>query len=450
MSFALVLAKNVHLSIGEEVCAFPCQNFAPQFLTFWNALSSHFPLPKTLHFSKQFVFCALSNGVIDRGSKQQSTRSNFRLHRSSFSSKKSKKWIKLIPKTIGNRKRDCAWGYAWGINTTWENLQIEKHKSGRRSFRAPQYWRRVLRFSLPKFCTSVSHLLKCAEFTLSIAKNVALFETVRILRTVNAEALPILCVRYIRWEREREIQREREKDGSDVTIFALKLAMSFALVLAKNVHLSIGEEVCAFPCQNFAPQFLTFWNALSSHFPLPKTLHFSKQFVFFALSNGVIYRGSKQQSTRSNFRLHRSSFSSKKSKTWIKLIPKTIGNRKRDCAWGYAWGINTTWENLQIEKHKSGRRSFRAPQYWRRVLRFSLPKFCTSVSHLLKCAEFTLSIAKNVALFETVRILRTVKWRDWQGIEAAKHTIEFPAAPFFFLVEKIEKMNQINTKNYWK
>ena len=43
-------------------------------------------------------------------------------------------------------------------------------------------------------------------------------------------------------EREREIQRERErereKDGSDVTIVALKLAMSFALLLAKNVHLS--------------------------------------------------------------------------------------------------------------------------------------------------------------------------------------------------------------------
>ena len=42
----------------------------------------------------------------------------------------------LIPKTIGNRKRDCAWGWARGINTTWENLQIEKHKSGRRSFRS--------------------------------------------------------------------------------------------------------------------------------------------------------------------------------------------------------------------------------------------------------------------------------------------------------------------------
>ena len=45
-----------------------------------------------------------------------------------------KKWIKLILKTIGNRKKDCAWGCARGINTTGENLQIEKHKSGRRSF----------------------------------------------------------------------------------------------------------------------------------------------------------------------------------------------------------------------------------------------------------------------------------------------------------------------------
>ena len=29
--------------------------------------------------------------------------------------------------------------------------------------------------------------------------------------------------------------------------------MIFALFLAKNVHLSIGEEFCTFPCQNFAP-----------------------------------------------------------------------------------------------------------------------------------------------------------------------------------------------------
>ena len=150
-------------------------------------------------------------------------------------------------------------------------------------------------------------------------------------------------------ERERYREREREKDGSDVTIVALKLAMSFALLLAKNVHLSI-----IFPS----------WMALSSHFLLPKTLHFSKRFAFFALINGVIDRWLKQQNKRSNFRLHRSSFSPKKSKKWIKLIPKTIGNRKIDCAWGCAWGINTTWENLQIEKHKSGRRSFRSPNWF--------------------------------------------------------------------------------------
>ena len=46
----------------------------------------------------------------------------------------------LIPKTIGNRKRDCAWGCAWGINTTWENLQIEKHKSVRWAERTPSWF----------------------------------------------------------------------------------------------------------------------------------------------------------------------------------------------------------------------------------------------------------------------------------------------------------------------
>ena len=134
------LPKMCTLVLAKSFALFLAKKFAPQFLPSWMALSSHFPLPKTLHFSKQFAFFALSNGVIDRRSKQQSKRSNFRLHRSSLSSKKSKKWIKLIPKTIGNRKRDCAWGCVWGINTTWENLQIEKHKSGRRSFRSPNWF----------------------------------------------------------------------------------------------------------------------------------------------------------------------------------------------------------------------------------------------------------------------------------------------------------------------
>ena len=52
------------------------------------------------------------------------------------------------------------------------------------------------------------------------------------------------------------------------------------------------------------------------------------------------------------------------SQASIRLIPKTIGNRKRDCAWGCAWGINTTWENLQIEKHKSVRWAERTPSWF--------------------------------------------------------------------------------------
>ena len=35
-------------------------------------------------------------------------------------------------------------------------------------------------------------------------------------------------------------------DGSEITLVALKLVMSFALFLAKNVQLSIGEEFCTF------------------------------------------------------------------------------------------------------------------------------------------------------------------------------------------------------------
>ena len=55
-------------------------------------------------------------------------------------------------------------------------------------------------------------------------------------------------------ERERDSEREREIDGSDVTIVALKLAM--------NLH---------FPCQKFAQL------AMNLHFPLPKirTVRFS-------------------------------------------------------------------------------------------------------------------------------------------------------------------------------
>ena len=40
----------------------------------------------------------------------------------------------------------------------------------------------------------------------------------------SVEVLGMLCVRYA--HRERERQRQTEKDGSDVTVVALKLVMS--------------------------------------------------------------------------------------------------------------------------------------------------------------------------------------------------------------------------------
>ena len=75
--------------------------------------------------------------------------------------------------------------------------------------------------------------------------------------------------------RERDTEREREKDGSDVTIVALKLAMSFALLLAKNVHLSIDEEFCAIPCQKICTSVSRLMMALT-----PKRL-----FLSFSLSS---------------------------------------------------------------------------------------------------------------------------------------------------------------------
>ena len=116
----------------------------------------------------------------------------------------------------------------------------------------------------------------------------------------------------------------------------LVLAMNFALFLAKNLHLSFSplewRWVHTFRCQKRC----TLRN--SSH----------SSFCFCQMA----WPGIKAPKQMIEFPAAPSFFSSKK---WIKLIPKTIGNRKRDCAWGCARRINTTWENLQIEKHKSVR-----------------------------------------------------------------------------------------------
>ena len=106
-------------------------------------------------------------------------------------------------------------------------------------------------------------------------------------------------VREVREVREREIQRERARNGSDVTLVALKLEKSFALFLATNLHLSFS------PMKKGAEFTLS----------VAKTLHYSKQFAFFvkfalfaivlSRSNGV--GGDRSTEKRSNFQLHRPS-----------------------------------------------------------------------------------------------------------------------------------------------
>ena len=164
----------------------------------------------------------------------------------------------------------------------------------------------------------------------------------------SAEVLPILCVRYFWWERERERERyrERERDRRKWrhhcrAILArqwwrwtytfpchFQLAMSLHFPLPKirtfrfSLHtsrLSLHGEVTM-----VALKF-----AMSSHFPLPK--HFSPSAFVLPLGTS---RTTSARKPKTNDQILPSPILFFPSKNWIKLIPKTIGNRKRDCAWG--------------------------------------------------------------------------------------------------------------------
>ena len=147
-------------------------------------------------------------------------------------------------------------------------------------------------------------------------------------------------------ERERDRRKWRHHCRA-------KIGDEFTLSLAKNSHL-----------------------AMSLHFPLPKTRTFRFSFHTSHLTLlkwsplwGAEIRNEFSLSVAKKFRplcsdtlkwrdcsFHRKN----ESNTYQKLLEI----EKRDCAWGCARGINTTRENLQIAKHKSGRRSFRSPDWF--------------------------------------------------------------------------------------
>ena len=147
--------------------------------------------------------------------------------------------------------------------------------------------------------------------------------------------------RYRQTDRERERERERERDGSDVTIVALKLAMNLHFPLPKIR--TIGDELTLSLAKK------SHFSFLPSHFlPSRRSHHcgaeIRKEFTlsiakyFFAhfvppLSNGTS-RATTDRKPKTNDQILPSPILFFPSKNWIKLITKTIGNRKRDCAWG--------------------------------------------------------------------------------------------------------------------
>ena len=92
---------------------------------------------------------------------------------------------------------------------------------------------------------------------------------------------------------------------------------------------------------------------------------------------------------------------------------------------------------------------------WRRVLHFSWPKMCTLVSPLWNGAEFTFSVAKTLHFSKQFAFF--VKFAFFaivlplpNGVTGDRSTEKNDRISGCTVLRLIEKMNQINTKNYWK
>ena len=86
----------------------------------------------------------------------------------------------------------------------------------------------------------------------------------------SAEALPILCVRYFWWEREREIQTDR--DGSDVTIVVLyyRKRGSASYIVREVLLVREREREIQTDRDGSDVTIVVLKLAMSLHFPLPK------------------------------------------------------------------------------------------------------------------------------------------------------------------------------------
>ena len=150
-------------------------------------------------------------------------------------------------------------------------------------------------------------------------------------------------VPHAQYRKRFRVSYNTERDGSDVTIFALKLAMNLHFPLPKIC--TIGDELTLSLAKN------SHFSFLPSHFPsLPSRRgnhggaeirnEFTLSIAKFFSPSGFVPLFQMARAARRVIENPRQMIKSCPvlfffpSKKWIKLIPKTIGNTKRDCAWG--------------------------------------------------------------------------------------------------------------------
>ena len=127
--------------------------------------------------------------------------------------------------------------------------------------------------------------------------------------------VPVLSVR----ERERYRDSDRERDGSDVTIVALELAMNLHFPVPKIR--TIGDELTLSLAKNSHSSFLpsrrgpevtivSLKFAMSSHFPLPKIFSPSL-FPLFQMALCGTSRATRDRKPKTNHHLHNKAYHTK-------------------------------------------------------------------------------------------------------------------------------------------
>ena len=139
-------------------------------------------------------------------------------------------------------------------------------------------------------------------------------------------------MREVRSVRERDTERERERGEREWVrrkwrhLSSAEFGDEFCTFPCQNVHLSIGEEFCTFPCEKVAPLSRTLLlNGAGVHTSIaPKYVALFETVGILRRICQMAWQGIEAPKQTIEFPAAPSFFSSKK---WMKLIPKTIGNK---------------------------------------------------------------------------------------------------------------------------